>query len=188
MADQLEIAHRTPGRTRLRWRGDGAPSSQLLLAIEQSPSIRQVDYRSATGSLVLLHEPSYRLEHMAGEVEKLGISLREKSTPSPRPRRPRPSANGSNHALVLTGEPASVAPEPGAAGARAKWAPIVADIEAVVLLGLILGWIRDWMAGRNLAFGTVVLVVLSAITLFQFWWRRQRKKDAAEPDLEFIFA
>jgi hypothetical protein len=185
MADEFEVAHRTPGRTRLRWCGAGAPSQDLLTSFASSPGVQKIEYRQTTGSLVLTHEKDYGLDQIAWEAERAGVALCEKPEPSSKPRR----SNGVGRAIVLSkGPDAASAADSGKANTGNKWSPIVAEVEAVVLLGLILGWIRDWLAGRNLAFGTVVLVVLSGIALYQFWWRRQAKKEAAEPELEFIFA
>ena len=187
MAGQFEIAHRTPSRTRLRWCGDSAPSPELLASLASSTSVSRIEYRPATGSLVLTHDKGYGLDQIACEVERVGAALCEKPEPTRAARRSK--SNGAGKALVLSSEPGSGgSSESAKMSPSSKWSPIVADVEAVVLLGLILGWIRDWLAGRNLAFGTVVLLLLSGIALFQFWWRRQAKKEAAEPELEFIFA
>jgi len=189
MAEQLEIAHSTPGRTRLRWCGVGTPPEQLLASLAASPSVRRVDYRPATGSLVLIHDAGFGLDRVSDHAEQFGLAISEKPLPVPRALPSRARSNGARGGVVLPTEPETASASGiGANNTSDKLTPIVAEVEAVVLLGLILGWIRDWLAGRNLAFGTVVLVVLSTIALVQFWWRRRLKKEAAEPELELIFA
>lgn len=189
MADRLEIAHHTPSRTRLRWQGEGDPSTALLGAIAGAPAVYGIDYRPATGSVVLAHDRGFGIDDLATLATPFSVAVSREEIVAQRPLRAKNGAKGAR-AIGRRPNPVQPGPDPVRPGTadEGKWAPIVADVEAVVLLGLIFGWIRDWFAGQSPALGTIILVILSAIGLFAYWWRRRRHAESSEPELEFIYA
>lgn len=188
MAYQFEVAHRTPSRTRLHWSGETAPSEPILKTIARDPSVRSVDFRPATGSVVVVHGCDFGIDRLSTLVGPLDVAVREEPLSGVVAKRSGRVSNGSRPSKrEKPGDPGSVSADSGLR-AGGKWSPIVAEVEAVVLFGLILGWIRDWFTGRSLALSTVILLLVTAGALALFWLRRRRKAEVVEPELEFIYA
>lgn len=189
MANQFEIAHRTPSRTRLRWRGDEAQMPEIVRVVQSDPSVRGIDYRQATGSLVLVHGSDFGMDRLERLVQPLQVEVLEEPQEKAAAKRWPRHSNGAGPSAKPSGSsPKSTDAAQLRSGATGKWSPIVAEVEAVVLFGLILGWIRDWFAGRSLALSTVILLLVTGVALVIFWLHRRRKDEVQEQELEFIYA
>jgi hypothetical protein len=152
----LEVAHSIPGRLRLRWRSEGEPPPELIADLEKERGIEQVEYRAPTRSLVLHHSPVLDLDDLQRAAYPFGV------------------------VVVDAAAGAAKSEEPPASGARWEW--VMADLEAAVTLGLMFTWLRDLVLRRTLRFSTVLLVLLTALSLYQFWQRRRQRAAPAETE------
>ena len=48
----------------------------------------------------------------------------------------------------------------------------------MLLLGLLVSWLRDLVTTRTLRLGTVLLILLTGLNLYQYWQRRQARRRA----------
>lgn len=84
---RLEVAHQIDGRTRLRLRERPADQDEVLAFVEHLAGldgIELVDYRPATGSLVVEHPPLNATE-FATAVAQAGGIIEPAEPPPPRP-------------------------------------------------------------------------------------------------------
>jgi hypothetical protein len=162
---RLEIAHGIPGRLRLRWRGDAALPSGLVTRLESAEGVEEVAYRPSSRSLVLQHGSDFGLPDLHTIADELGIELCEPPPPAARAL-PAPS------------------PRPGASARE----PLVANLEAVLLLALMGLWARDLLVSRTLRIGTLLLLTLTGLHLHEFWQRRRGSRCEDEADLWEITA
>ncbi len=163
----LEIAHALPGRLRLRWRGEQSPPGDLLSRLRAEPRMRQVTYKPASRSLVLEHVNGFGPEHLRTIADEYDVPVQEaglRSLPPAVPEREEPTAK----AQLLAG-----------------------DIEALLTLGLLVTWVRDLVVSRTVRIGTLILIIITATSLYQFWQRRGRllaqiEEEARIADLELL--
>lgn len=151
----MELAHAMPGRIRLRWRGDDAPPHPFLARLEALPHVSEVQCRFATRSVLLLGDSSLTADTVRAATAKLGVTIVDPPPPKPvfepKPRR----SDDAKDAL---------------------WQ----DVEAALLIVVMLSWVRDLLVNRVFRLSTVLLIVITAMDLYRHWLRRQA--DAKSDD------
>jgi hypothetical protein len=165
----LELAHVMPGRIRLRWHGEGMPPEGLLTRLRGADEIQEVEYKASSRSLVLLHRNGFGVEELRSIADAFDLEVREPPPP--------PTLNREKREPL---QPAK------------KWEIVLADLEALLLVGLMVSWIRDLVSGRRVRPGTLLLLILTGMNLFQYWQRRQERasepESPEEPELELLTA
>lgn len=149
---EFAIAHAMPGRIRLRWRGEGHPATEMLSRLGTVPCVNAVEYRPSSRSLVLLHGAGFDLHDLRAETGDLDAAVDE--IPRAAPWSTGSSADSGGH------------------GARRS---VVTDLEALLTLGLMVVWVRELIVGRTIRPATIILLILTGLSLYQFWQRRQRR-------------
>jgi len=150
----FDLAHTLPDRVRLRWRGAGSPSLELLEDLRARPGVLRVDYRPASRSVVVCRE--------TGD----GAAV-----PATHLRRSR--ARPARH------EPALTVTAPDAPRSSSLIDPL--DLDAVLTAGLLATWLADLFTSRTIRLITLPLLVLASLTAYRLYERRQA---AAEADIE----
>lgn len=171
----LEIAHEIPGRIRLRWHGEEPPPEDLLSRLRSAPDMQAVEFRPASRSLVLQHTNGFNVERLRALSEESGVEVR---VPPP------PPSLAESLAQRARAQSAPRESEPGE-----RWQLLVADAEAVLLVGLMANWIRDLVTSRTVRPGTVILLILTLLNLYQYWvrrWSGQAEPEPAEAELELL--
>ena len=155
----LELAHVMPGRMRFRWKGALTPPAELLSELRELPDVTRLEFRPASRSVVLQHINGLNVDAIRDLAGRFSVPVCD---PPPPPtlasrRRTEPPVDG-------------------------KWGPVVADLEAVLLLGLLVSWVRDLVTTRTLRVGTILLIFLTGLNLYQYWQRRQARARAEGAD------
>ncbi len=176
----LELAHTTPGRIRFRWRGGTEPPTALLDRLRALPDIQSVEFRRPSRSLVVLHQNGLGVEDVRALGREFAVEVREPETQAPAaPTKTDADPLGASTSTALPGTPQS------------PWEQYTADFEAILLVGLLVNWIRDLVISRTLRPGTIILILLTLMNLWQYWQKRWAgEKDAEEraPELETLTA
>lgn len=177
----LELAHTTPGRIRFRWRGGAEPPAALLERLRAIPDIQAVEFRRPSRSLVVLHQNGFGVEEVRALGRELDVEVREPEAPaaaaSPAGPGPDPLASTSPDSSTLPGVPQS------------PWEQYTADFEAILLVGLLINWVRDLVVARTLRPGTIILILLTLMNLWQYWqkrWAGEKEPEEQYPELETL--
>jgi hypothetical protein len=156
----LELAHSVPGRTRLRWRSPDELPSELIAGLAAIPGVEDVEYRSASRSLVVRHRNGFEVADLEALARRQGVALSE----------PGPAPNPFQAAA-------------GAAPASQPAEQVIAVLEALLTLGLMFAWTRDMLVQRTFRLTTFLFLLLAGLSLYQFWLRRTSQPGTAEADL-----
>lgn len=151
----LELAHVMPGRIRLRWRGDEGPASAFLNRLDALPCVGEVECRFATRSVLVLGDSSLTADAVREAAAEVGVQI--VNPPPPKPVfEPKPRRSDDARDVL--------------------WQ----DVEAALLVVVMLLWVRDLIVNRVFRMSTVLLIVITAMDLYRHWLRRQA--DAKSKD------
>jgi hypothetical protein len=154
----LELAHSMPGRLRLRWRGEAPPPPGFLSRLEHSRRVTTLQFRPSSRSLVLETTPDFDLTELRDIAGEFDLPVRDPA-------------------------PASEPPPRRLEARRTSGALVVADLEALLLLGLMATWVRDLFVARALRVGTIIFLILTGLHVARYLKERFQEP---EPPMELL--